>query len=205
MTVWGLSGFTSHLHLRITGLTIRGCSGRIGTGRGSSFPLWTSTCWWSWLRAICSDLRLPGRLFVRRSSNWTLRVIRDQPAAHSPPLHMPRHPCLLGNKPPGGLACTRFVFTNSIDYRLLAALKLNYELIIELVLLYLWFKEACTISWQCILPVSISLLQTERWNPSTCQPLFGVQTMTGIRIFSKSLMRQSWGGLSCTWQEGFSE
>lgn len=55
---------------------------------------------------------------------------------------MPRHPCLLGNKPPGGLACTRFVFTNSIDYRLLAALKLNYELITELVLLYLWFKEA---------------------------------------------------------------
>lgn len=60
----------------------------------------------------------------------------------APPLHMPRHPCLLGNKPPGGLACTRFIFTNSIDYRLLAALKLNYELITELVLLYLWFKEA---------------------------------------------------------------
>lgn len=70
---------------------------------------------------------------------------------------MPRHPCLLGNKPAGGLACTRFVFTNSIDYRLLAALKLNYELITELVLCGL----RRPISWQCILPLSISLLQTE--------------------------------------------
>lgn len=124
---------------------------------------------------------------VTEPSEWsgisrlpTLRLPRMHTA---PPLHMPRHPCLLGNKPAGGLACTWLVFTNSIDYRLLAALKLNYELIIELVLLCLWLIEACTISWQCILPLSISPLQTELWNPSTCQALFGVQTMTDIRIF----------------------